>query len=411
MPRKNSGRKPRNIRGTVDMGKIRVARTITRLSGGPAFAAVLRARHMDPDRFETRLYYGKTEPGDPPEQLYLLDGAGVEATEVTELHRSIDPIRDLRALWRMVREFREFRPHIVHSHQSKDAYVARVAAVLAGVPVVIRTFHGHTYYREHFFGRHARLRQVYVALEIAGSPFIKTFTTLTPTIEQELVHTYRIGRHDEYFLIPTARDLMEFSSESTSRDMARRILGLPEDATVLATVASLTPRKLPVESLEAFNHFISMTSHPDPHLLYVGDGPLRSQLEERIRDLHLEDRVHLLGHRTDVPLIYRATDLSFINSTSEGTPGALIEALAAGVKVASVDVGGIRDLFDGNRLGTLAQPFSPLALAHAFEKELNTERDMESISKEILARYDVRSTTPRLEELYVRLLREEGFDV
>ena len=99
--------------------------------------------------------------------------------------------------------------------------------------------------------------------------------------------------------------------------------------------------------------------------LIAGDGDLRAPLEAQARELGLESRVRFLGWRGDLENVYGATDIFVLTSRNEGTPVALIEAMAAGVASVSTDVGGVRDVVTGPELGSLV-PFGDAgALADA----------------------------------------------
>src|SRR5207247_4079188 len=102
----------------------------------------------------------------------------------------------------------------------------------------------------------------------------------------------------------------------------------------------------------------AMMSRRDPAALFLiaGDGELRTELEGAARALGIDGRVRFLGWRRDLETVYGATDVFLLTSRNEGTPVALIEALAAGCAVVSTDVGGVRDVITSETVGLLA-PF------------------------------------------------------
>ncbi len=81
--------------------------------------------------------------------------------------------------------------------------------------------------------------------------------------------------------------------------------------------------------------------------MLVGDGDLREDCERKIEEAGLRDRVRLLGWRRDLPTIYSDLDFVVATSLSEGTPVALLEAMASAKAIVSTDVGGVRDLMLG----------------------------------------------------------------
>jgi glycosyltransferase involved in cell wall biosynthesis len=99
------------------------------------------------------------------------------------------------------------------------------------------------------------------------------------------------------------------------------------------------------------------------HLLVVGDGERRAALEAMARDLGLSPRVHFLGWRDDLEAILPELDMVICCSRNEGTPVAVIEAMAAGVPVLSTDVGGVGDLLTHGETGWLVPAGDPAGLA------------------------------------------------
>ena len=92
-------------------------------------------------------------------------------------------------------------------------------------------------------------------------------------------------------------------------------------------------------------------TRPSVLALIAGDGELRGELEAYARQLGIADRVRFLGWRRDLATIYGATDVFMLTSRNEGTPVALIEAMAAGVPGVSTDVGGVKDVIDSVEVG------------------------------------------------------------
>ena len=107
---------------------------------------------------------------------------------------------------------------------------------------------------------------------------------------------------------------------------------------------------------------------PTALFLIVGDGERRRELEQLARAHGIADRTRFLGWRRDVATIYSATDVFLLTSRNEGTPVALIEALAAGVPGVSTDVGGVRDVIHSGASGLLAPPGDVRVLASAWRR-------------------------------------------
>lgn len=123
--------------------KKKIIRVIARLNiGGPAIHVILLSAYLDPERYETILVSGK-EAADEGNMLHLAEEKGVAPIIVENLGRELNLLRDLKTLWLLYRLFRRERPDIVHTHTAKAGTVGRIAALLAGTPVIVHTFHGH----------------------------------------------------------------------------------------------------------------------------------------------------------------------------------------------------------------------------------------------------------------------------
>jgi glycosyltransferase involved in cell wall biosynthesis len=149
------------------------------------------------------------------------------------------------------------------------------------------------------------------------------------------------------------------------------------------------------------------TSNPPVHLAVVGDGEERARLEELAGRLGLGHRIHFLGWRTDLETILREVDVVLCTSKNEGTPVALIEAMAAGVPVLSTDVGGVADLVAHRETGWLVRAGDPPSLAEAIRHLLGDEalraRLAAAGSAVALERHGVEGLIRRVETLYMAL--------
>jgi glycosyltransferase involved in cell wall biosynthesis len=160
--------------------------------------------------------------------------------------------------------------------------------------------------------------------------------------------------------------------------------------------------------------FQALTLLPDgdqaPHLLVVGDGERREELQRLAHRLGLGSRVHFLGWRDDLETILGGLDVVICSSRNEGTPVALIEAMAAGVPVLSTDVGGVGDLVTHGETGWLVPPGDPSALARGIERLLGDpplrHRLAGAARPVALERHHVKHLIRRMESLYTGLVPE-----
>ena len=342
---------------------MRIARVITRLNiGGPSIQAMALTSRLATRGHKTTLFYGRLGEGEG--DMRYLASPGDDLRSIPTLGRAIAPVDDLRSLVRLYREFRRFKPTIVHTHMAKAGLAGRLAAraynlTRGAAPRarVVHTYHGHVL--EGYFSR-ARTA-VIIALErwLAGSS--DAIVAISPAIRQDLLTTYRIGRPAQYRVIPLGFDLSPFAAiDDAARAQARQSLDVPAHAPVVTTVGRLTAIKQHDWFLEIARRVVAR--RPDAVMLLVGDGELRAALEARATSLGVASNVRFLGWRRDLATIYGASDVFALTSRNEGTPVALIEAMASGVPGVSTDVGGVRDVLADAGMGLRV----PLDDAEAF---------------------------------------------
>jgi glycosyltransferase involved in cell wall biosynthesis len=126
-----------------------------------------------------------------------------------------------------------------------------------------------------------------------------------------------------------------------SRERARRQLRLPPFP-VIGWVGRLSAEKGPDVALEAF----ARLNHPDVRLLFIGSGRDEAQLHARAEALGVSERVIWRGAVPNAGTLYRAFDAFVLSSRTEGTPIALLEAMAAEVPIVATRVGGVPEVLD-----------------------------------------------------------------
>lgn len=387
----------------------RVLRIITRLNiGGPSIQAISLSEHLTARGFETQLLHGRLGEGEG-DMRYLLTTRAA-ARQITALRREIAPWHDGIALVHILNALRDFRPHILHTHMAKAGTLGRVAASIHNrtsrrdAPVrVVHTYHGHVL--EGYFSP-ARTR-AFLGVERLLASGTDRLIAISPRIRQELIADYRIGRPDQYRVIPLGFELQRMAAIGESERRAARVaLALAPDAHVISTAGRLTA----IKRHDLFLEVARLVADRDAHAIFLvaGDGELRTALEQQTRAAGMVDRVRFLGWRHDLDTLYAASNVFLLTSRNEGTPVALIESLAAAVPGVSTDVGGVRDVIDSDRVGLVA-PFgdaSALA-AHVIGLLSDPERRRrmgDEGRRSVMARFGLDRLVDDVERLYRELL-------
>ena len=384
------------------MPKIKVIRVIARLNvGGPAIHTVLLTKRLDPQRFQTLLVTG-TEAPDEGSMRDWAAAQGVIPLIIPELRREINLLADLKVLFKLYRLFRHERPDIVHTHTAKAGFVGRVAAWLAGVPVIVHTFHGHIF---HSYFSPAKTR-LFIFIEWLLARLSDRIITVSPLQRQEIIG-FGIASPEKAVIIPLGFDLQPFLACDNLRGRLRAELSLPDEIKLVGIVARLTGIKNHRLFLETAA-LIQKRNHK-VHFVIVGDGELRTKLEQQAIDLGLGPIVHFLGWRQDLPAIYADLDLVVLTSRNEGTPVSLIEAQAAACPVIATAVGGVPDIIVDGQTGYLVPPDDAQVLAEVVSKALEgNSREMGQAGRQAVSeRFAVRRLVRDIETLYRELTNRQ----
>lgn len=377
---------------------IRVMRIIARLNiGGPAIHVSLLTAKLGPPEFESVLVCGNIGP-DEGDMSYYARGLGVTPVFIPALGRELHPLRDLATLWTLYRLIRRWRPDVVHTHTAKAGFVGRLAAWLAGVPVIVHTFHGHVLHG--YFGP-ARTR-LFLLLERLTGRMADAIITLTDSLRDELVDVYRVAPREKFRVLGLGLDLVPFAATARRSGAFRAAWGLPADAPLVGIVGRLVPIKNHALFIDAAVQVRQAV--PEAHFVIVGDGETRAAVEAQIARLGLSDAVTFTGWQHDLAPVYSDLDVLVISSNNEGTPVAVIEALAGGCPVVATAVGGVPALLENGALGALVLPGDATALASAIVATLRTPPDTRRAQAAMLERYSIDRLARDLAALYRDLL-------
>ena len=342
-------------------------RIIARLNvGGPATHVTLLNEGLSHLGYECLLVTG-TEGDREGSMKDLVTSRQLSVEIIPELGREISLHQDIVTLFKLYRLMRRWRPHIVHTHTAKAGFVGRVAARLAGVPLVLHTFHGHVFHG--YFS--AAKTQLFIQLEKFGARLSDRLVTISPHLRQEIA-SYGVCDRTHIEVIPLGFELDALKC-LPARGTFRAQLNLGEDERLIAAVGRLVP----IKNLHLFLDAAALACRQNPQIRFalIGDGELRFELEAYAQKLGISKVVTFTGWRRDLAQVYADLDAVVISSDNEGTPASLIEAMAAGCPVISTRVGGVPDIIIDGQTGRLVPPKDAEALAKAILNIFNSPKD------------------------------------
>jgi glycosyltransferase involved in cell wall biosynthesis len=335
-------------------GRPRVLHVITRLNiGGPARYLLALMPELRERGFDTMIVFGTPEP----DEGEILPGPDEPTFKIASLRRPIDPAADQRAITELTRVANRYRPDLVHTHLAKAGALGRSVARRIKAGGVVHTFHGHVL--EGYFASPAN--SAFVIAERRLARRTDALVAVSDATRDDLLGL-GIGKPEQWHVLPYGLDLAPLLELDPPSGEARGRLDLPADGPIVGIVGRLVPIKNHVLFLEMAERVSAV--RPDVLFVVAGDGELRAVLEaEAARTLG--DRVRFLGWTTDLPTLYAALDIVVMTSLQEGTPVALIEALAAARPVVATEVGGVADVVEHGSNGLLAASGDAEGLAGA----------------------------------------------
>jgi glycosyltransferase involved in cell wall biosynthesis len=187
--------------------------------------------------------------------------------------------------------------------------------------------------------------------------------------------------------------------------MVRRELDIDEGAEVVVSVGALNWEKDPLAQLEVFGRVAQ--KRPASVLVMVGQGPLEDATRQAAENLHLAERVRMLGVRNDVPDILAASDVLLLASKTEGMPGVVIEAGIANLPVAGYRLSGVPEVVVNGSTGLLARAGDVDGLATCVTKVLaeaeSRVRMGRAAHRRCIERFTMESIAPSYLEVYRRV--------
>jgi len=374
-----------------DENSVCVLHLITRFLGGGAETTTENTIHAlseADEAYDIRLGFGREYD---EARAANIESDGIETTMFRFL-RHYNPTAAVVAVAEVARYLSHEDIDVVHTHSTEAGIVGRLAAALAGTPIVIHEIHGDPITAD----RNPVLNAMIYGLERVCA----TMTTRLVVKSERIRDCYLnrgIGRPDQYELIYHGVDIGQFRRATPATDIGS------ESGTTLLFVGRLQEGKGLFDLIDAFK---TLAKQYAIELVIAGKGPLAEPLQTEIATRGLGESVRLLGYRTDVPAVMKAADVFVLPSYREGTPRVITEALSAGLPVVATDISGIPDQVDHGRSGYLVSPGDVRELRERIEGLLSPDRrkEMGVSAGRSVDRFDSESKSDEYTELYRELL-------
>lgn len=262
-------------------------------------------------------------------------------------HPGFDP----RMFARVDRFLREFRPDVLHTHVHVLRYT--LPSMLYRRPAAML----HTV---HNIAEMEVERRAWWIQRLA----FKNGVVPVACAHEVAASLKRLYGIKDSLVVPNSVSVRDVRDIKVPREQWRKREKIPRDSFVFACVARFDPQKNHKLLMDAFAR--GPAKNPRVRLVLAGrGGELQTQVEHHARQLGCADRIHFLGLRPDIADLLGACDAFVLSSDFEGSPLAVMEAMAAGLPIISTSVGGVPELIEDGREGTLIPPMNSEALAFA----------------------------------------------
>jgi glycosyltransferase involved in cell wall biosynthesis len=331
------------------------------------------------------------------EQAHIeaFESAGIPV-ELVKCPRGADPVAVARYVLELARLFRRVQPDIVHTHCSIPGLGGRIAARLAGVPIVVHTVHGFLFHA----GSSRLHRLCFSALE-------RSLASLTDFLLTENREDRRVIHRWRWPKVPA-----RFVCNGIEVDRyARFIRGHRGEGRVVASIGRFEPVKNQADLLRVFSRVHEVC--PNARLRLIGDGVLRPECERLATELGIASVTDFLGYRDDVDRLLADVDVAVLLSWKEGMSRALLEPMAAGIPAVTWRVKGNRECVRSGYNGFVAEPGDLRATARSII-DLLRDPDLRgrlgaAAAHDVRRRFDETVVVDRLRTVYASLLVAKGY--
>lgn len=290
-----------------------------------------------------------------------IETSGLGVVSLDCIWREIRPLRDLYGLFVLYRFLKNKSYDIVHTHTSKAGLIGRAAAFFAGTPVIIHTVHGFAFHEE----SPPWVVRFYSALERLAAKWCNKIVTVS-NYHRTWALNLGISKPDHILAIPNGISPQRVVP-AIGRDDFRASLGIRPQDLVLVSAGRLAPQKGIEYLIDAVKILVD-SGVSNLRVLIAGDGPLRAFLEDKTKEVGLQQNFIFLGFRSDVADILNAGDIAVMPTEREGLSIALLEAMAMGKPIVTTVIGSNLEVTENGQHARLVNPKDSRALALAIRE-------------------------------------------
>lgn len=386
--------------------KIKVAHIIARMiTGGADENTLFTVQGLDKDRYEVDLIMGEEFD---ESILKRVKDENINIIQIKGLKWKLNFLYDPIVLIKLIKMIRKNRYDIVHTHTTKAGILGRIAARIAGVPVIVHGLHGSTF--EAFDS--GLLNWLLSLLERLTGGFTDAYISVSGVLSEKFIER-GIGKKENYHTVYSGMELETFYGVRGKINCKKkqRELGIGVEDFVIGNVARLEKRKGHKFLIDAFKKVIEERKGRPLKLLIIGEGEERGNLENYVKEANLEKKVIFTGYREDVEELMAVMDLFVLTSLREGLPRVLVQAAAMGMPSIAFNVDGVPEIIEDNHNGFLVKAGDVKQLTKRIIQYIDHKELLVLHGKNgrelIKGKWSIEDMVEKIDKIYQDLIREK----
>lgn len=313
--------------------------------------------------------------------------------------RSPFRINNIRSIYKLKKIITDEKYEIIHTHTPVGSVVTRLAAKKARKKYgtkVIYTAHGF-----HFYKGASKINWlIFYPIE----KYLAKITDDLITINMEDYNlTQKKFKTSVHYIPGVGIDEAKFTFNMTEfeKNNLKKSLGLKKDDFILIYPAEISKRKRQVWLINTLDNLLVENSNI--HLLLPGKDSLNGKCQKIVKKLNLEQQIHFLGYRNDIPRLLKISDIAISSAKQEGLPVNIMEAMYVNLPIVASNCRGNRDLIENNMNGFLIDINDNYKFSSSIKKILlnpNLCKSLKNSNKTIIKKYLLNEIMPLMIEIY-----------
>jgi len=285
-----------------------------------------------------------------------LKTAEIKTVEIENLKRDFNLLKEIRVIKNLWKILRQEKPGILHLNSPKIGGLGALLGRLCRIKKIIYTAHGWT------FNENRPFWQIWLIKFLSWLTIILSHQTIViAQKEYNQVIRWPFITTKKLKLIYNGVKPIDFFDRNTAKKYFEN--KIKDEDLIIGTISELHKNKGLKYAIQGFREISK--KYEKLKFIVIGEGEERKNLEEKIREYDLTDKIFLVGKIEDASRCLKAFDIFLLSSIKEGLPFVLLEAGLAKLPVIATEVGGVPEIIENNKSGILIEPKKEKAITNA----------------------------------------------